>query len=179
MKVSSMLTRNELTRESTELLEAVHAEHSAPLFWYALRLTHEYGAAQDIVQESFLKLWKNKALLEQGSTSVRKWLFTVARNLVIDDRRTSRYSREITVDAVPEVASVDHTDSILDAWLISDALASLTEKHRSAIVKVFYLGHPLAEVARQEGTAEGTIKSRLHYALIALRNYLNERGISR
>ncbi len=69
---------------------AVHAEHSAALLGYALRLTGDRGRAEDIVQETLLRVWKHNAMLAADSRPLRPWLFTVAANLAADDRRARR-----------------------------------------------------------------------------------------
>ncbi len=161
-----------------ELLRALHDTHGPALFRYLLRITGDYSFAEDVVQESLLRAWKNPKILEQSDESARAWLFTVARNLVIDDRRSARRTREIVTDDPPDVPTPDKSEAILDAWLLSDALLSLSLQHRGTIVSTYYLGNTVAEIAHQQGIPEGTVKSRLHYALRALRLTLQERGIS-
>jgi RNA polymerase sigma-70 factor (ECF subfamily) len=167
-----------MSGELDELLRALHDAHGTALFRYVARLTGDYTLAQDVVQEALLRAWKHPEILEQGDEPARAWLFTVARNIVIDERRSAYSRREITTDELPESESPDETDSNLDAWLLSDALSSLSEQHRSAIVSAYYLGHSVAEIARQEDVPEGTVKSRLHYAVRSLRISLQERGVT-
>jgi RNA polymerase sigma-70 factor (ECF subfamily) len=159
-----------------ELLLALHDAHGRALFSYVARMTGDDALAQDIVQETLLKAWKNVKILEQSNDAVRAWLFTVARNLVIDDRRSARFRKESSTDTIPDVPSTDETDAVLDAWVIADVLLMLSEQHRRAIVSAYYMGNSVAEIARQEEVPIGTIKSRLHYALAALRLSLQERG---
>ena len=166
--------------EQAALLRAVHDEHSQPLLRYVLRLTRgDMPFAEDEVQESLLKLWRKPEVLEQPMDNVRKWLFTVARNLVIDDRRSARYTRELQSEYLPERPSPDAIGPAFDKWILSDALLSLSEDHRTAVVRAYYLGQTVADIAQQEGIPEGTVKSRLHYALRALRIALQERGVVR
>lgn len=162
--------------EQDGLLRVLHDTHGPALYRYVARLTGDYAFAQDVVQESLLRAWRHPLILEQSDESARAWLFTVARNLVIDDRRSARFRRERTTDLLPENGSQDKTESVLDAWLLSDVLSSLSLAHRTAIVSAYYLGHSVAEIARQEEVPIGTVKSRLHYALRALRLSLQERG---
>lgn len=168
------------TDVQAELLRAVHDEHGQALLRYVLRLTRgDRPFAEDVVQEALLRLWKKPELLEQPGDAARAWLFTVARNLVIDDRRSARHSREFSTDTVPERHLPDSIGTAFDKWILSDALLSLSKEHRTVIVRTYYLGQSVAEVARQEQIAEGTVKSRCHYALRALRIALQERGIVR
>jgi RNA polymerase sigma-70 factor (ECF subfamily) len=166
--------------DQAALLRAIHDAHSQTLLRYVLRLTRgDMPFAEEVVQESFLRLWRKPEVLEQPSDSVRAWLFTVARNLVIDDRRSARYVRELQTDNVPERPSIDAIGPAFDKWILSDALQSLSPDHRNAIVRAYYLGQTVADIAQQEQIPEGTVKSRLHYALRALRIALQERGVVR
>ncbi|WP_101947406.1 sigma-70 family RNA polymerase sigma factor [Mycobacterium sp. 3519A] len=166
--------------EQAALLRAVHDEHGQPLLRYVLRLTRgDMPFAEDVVQESLLRLWRKPEILQQPPENVRKWLYTVARNLVIDDRRSARYTRELQSEFLPEQPTPDVIGPAFDKWILSDALLSLSPEHRSAIVRAYYLGQTVADIARQEGIPEGTVKSRLHYALRALRIALQERGVVR
>jgi RNA polymerase sigma-70 factor, ECF subfamily len=162
------------------LLRAVHDEHGQALLRYVLRLTRgDMPFAEDVVQESLLRLWRKPEVLQQPTDSARAWLFTVARHLVIDDRRSARYTRELRTDMVPEHPSPDAIGPAFDKWILSDALLSLSEDHRTAIVRAYYLGQTVADIAQHEQIPEGTVKSRLHYALRALRIALQERGVVR
>ena len=162
--------------EQDELLRVLHDRHGPALYRYVARLTGDHTFAQDVVQESLLRAWRHPLILQQSDGAARAWLFTVARNLVIDDRRSARFKREQTVNLLPENGAQDETETLLTAWLLSDVLSSLSAQHRSAIVAAYYLGHSVAEIARQEDVPVGTVKSRLHYALRALRLSLQEKG---
>src|ERR1700755_74172 len=132
--------------EHAALLRAVHDEHRQPLLRYVLRLTRgDMPFAEDVVQESLLRLWRKPEVLEQPSDNVRKWLFTVARNLVIDDRRSARYTRVLQSEYIPERPSPDVIGPAFDKWILSDALLSLSEDHRTAIVRAYYLGQTVAD----------------------------------
>lgn len=164
--------------DHAELLRALSDSHGPAVFRYVARLTHDYAFAQDVVQEALLRAWRRPEVLERGEESARAWLFTVARNLVIDDRRSARATHELTADELPETPTPDGTDAVLDKWLLSDALLSLSIEHRTAVVNAYYLGYSAAETARQENIPEGTVRSRVHYALRALRLALQERGVT-
>jgi RNA polymerase sigma-70 factor (ECF subfamily) len=168
-----------VTAQRSELLRALNDAHGAELMRYVVRLTGDYAFAQDVVQEALLRAWKHPRILEQGDSAARAWLFTVTRNLVIDDRRTARSSREISTDSLPERSEPDATDALLDAWIVSGALASLSPEHRAVVVGAYYLGNSITEIARTEQVPKGTVKSRLHYAVRAMRLALQQRGVTR
>jgi RNA polymerase sigma-70 factor (ECF subfamily) len=109
---------------------------------------------------------------------VRSWLFTVARNIVIDEWRTKRSQSELTVADVPEVpADAERTDQLLLSWVVADALTRLSAEHRAVLLECYYRGNSVAEASRRLGVPEGTVKSRTHYALRALRLALEEMGV--
>jgi len=155
----------------------IHDTHGKALHRYVLSLTRgDMPFAEDVVQESLLRLWRRPEILQQPSDAVRAWLFTVARNQVIDDRRSARYARELQTAEFPEQASPDGINSACDKLILSDALKSLRREHRVAVIRAYYLGQTIADIAAHEHIPEGTVKSRLHYALQALRNRLQEIG---
>ena len=162
----------------TELLRALAEEHGPALWRYVVRLTGSAALADDVVQETLLRAWRRPEVLDQSESSARAWLFTVARHLVIDERRSAHARHEIGTDEVPERASADQTDALLDSWLIADALACLSAEHRAVVICSYYRGQSVAETARLLDIPAGTVKSRLHYALRALRLALQERGVT-
>jgi RNA polymerase sigma-70 factor (ECF subfamily) len=159
------------------LLRAIHDAHSQELLRYVLRLTRgDMEFAEDVVGESLLRLWRKPELLQGCPDGVRAWLFTVARNQVIDDRRSARYAGELKTDSVAERSSPDHMRPAFDRWILSDALLSLSADHRAVVVRAYHLGQTVVDIAAQEQIPEATVKSRLHCALRALRIALQERG---
>lgn len=167
-----------MTDDRTELLRTLHDEHAPALRRYVLRLTGDAALADDVVQETLLRAWRRPQALDQSEASARAWLFTVARNLVIDDHRSARARHEIGTDQVPERVTADQTDALLDSWLVADALAGLSAEHRAVVICAYYRGQSVAETARLLDIPPGTVKSRLHYALRALRLALQERGVT-
>ena len=161
------------------LMQRLHDEHAAALWAYCLRLTgHDTTRAEDVAQETLLRAWRRISVLEDSQGSVRAWLFTVARNIVIDDWRTKRSRSEFPVAEVPEVGGdSDRTDQMLQAWVVAEAVTMLSPEHRAVLVECYYQGVSVAEAARRLGVPEGTVKSRTHYALRALRLALEEMGV--
>jgi len=162
----------------TALLCALHDGHADALWRYALRLTGDQQLAEDVVQEALLRAWRNPGILEQGSAASKAWLYAVARNFAIDECRSARARWEIGSARVPERSRLDQTDATLDAWLIADALSQVKPEHRVVIVRAYYRGESIAELADALNLPQGTVKSRLHYGLRALRLALQENGVT-
>ena len=161
------------------LVKQLHDDHAAALWGYCLSLTgHDHARAQDVVQETFLRAWRNHDRLEESRGSVRAWLFTVARHIVIDEWRTARARSEMPVADVPEVVDGrDQTDQLLLSWVVADALLTLGPDHRAVLIECYFRGASVAEAASRLGIPGGTVKSRTHYALRALRLALQEMGV--
>jgi RNA polymerase sigma-70 factor (ECF subfamily) len=168
-----------MTGSQVALMQRLHDEHAAALWAHCTRLTgHDRARAEDVAQETLLRAWRHISVLEESQGSVRAWLFTVARNIVIDDWRTKRSQSEFAVAEVPEVGSQsDRTDQLLQSWMVAEAVTTLSEEHRSVLLECYYRGVSVAEAAKRLGVPEGTVKSRTHYALRALRLALEEMGV--
>ncbi|HET6653197.1 MAG TPA: sigma-70 family RNA polymerase sigma factor [Nocardioides sp.] len=162
------------------LMEQLYEEHAAALWVFCLRLTgHDRSRAEDVVQETLLRAWRNSHVLERPPGSLRSWLYTVARNIVIDEWRTHRSERELPVAEVPEHdARGDKVDELLLSWIVADALQKLSVDHRAVLRECYYRGASVAEAADRLGIPPGTVKSRSHYALRALALALEEMGVS-
>ena len=76
------------------MMRVLYDEHAAALWRYALRLTGDQARAEDVVQETLLRAWRHPEVTDEVERSARAWLFTVARNLIIDERRSARYRNE-------------------------------------------------------------------------------------
>jgi RNA polymerase sigma-70 factor, ECF subfamily len=158
-----------------ELLRALHDEHGPALLGYVTRLTGDAQHAEDIVQETLLRAWRRAPSLQGDPSSLRPWLFTVAHRLAIDEHRAVAARRE--GGPVPaELPVAGQLDRALEAWQVTEALATLSPDHRRVLVETYFRGRSVAEAAVALGVPPGTVKSRTYYALRALRAALEERG---
>jgi RNA polymerase sigma-70 factor (ECF subfamily) len=161
-------------------IDVVHGDFAEPLRRFLLRLTFgEHHLAEDLLQETLLRAWRSLDHLPDDRDDLRRWLFTVARRLVIDAAR-ARHCRP------PEVAGADFTrmpderdayEGVIAVHTIRRALPRLTEEHRAVLLELYYRGRSTAQAAAILGIAEGTVKSRAHYALKSLRAYVEEEKI--
>ncbi|MBU8821750.1 sigma-70 family RNA polymerase sigma factor [Mycolicibacterium goodii] len=173
------------------MMRALYDEHATALWRYALRLTGDRARAEDIVQETLLRAWRHQPDLRTGGgadgiagpdRSPRAWLFTVARNMIIDERRSARFRNETDVpdpEQVADHATGDQVDTALDRLLLSTALSQLSDDHRAVIRRAYYQGLTTGQIAAELQIPEGTVKSRLHYAVRALKLNLQEMGVTR
>jgi RNA polymerase sigma-70 factor (ECF subfamily) len=167
------------------MMRVLYDEHAAALWRYALRLTGDRARAEDVVQETLLKAWRHPSVTDDVDRSARAWLFTVARNMIIDERRSARYRKEtgvadpgLVADATAS-AGPDDADTALDRILLTTALSQLSDEHRAVVRRAYYQGWTTGQIAADLQIPEGTVKSRLHYAVRALRLGLQEMGVTR
>lgn len=171
-----------MPKDEVALMQQVHDEHADVLWRFCLSLVgNDRARAEDVAQETLLRAWRHRTILDGSSAAVRSWLFTVARNIVIDEWRSRRARPETSVEEVPEQRRSmqdDESDQLLLSWVVAEALTHLSEDHRTVLLQCYYRGRSVAEVARLLGVPPGTVKSRTHYALRALKLALEEMGVS-
>nr|WP_274638034.1 sigma-70 family RNA polymerase sigma factor [Microbacterium bovistercoris] len=166
-------------QDASQRLSALYDGHARPVWRYVVSLTGDRAGAEDVVQETLLRAWRTPRILAQDPSTARAWMITVARHLVIDEARSARRRHENVVADPPERAETDATDRLFEAILIEEALRTLSDEHRAVIVTAYFRGRSVAQAAAELDIPEGTVKSRLHYGLRALRLALQERGVTR
>jgi RNA polymerase sigma-70 factor (ECF subfamily) len=160
------------------VIRELYSHHAKALHGYVERFCPDRASAEDIVQETFIRAWRHLPQLSADDRPVRPWLFRVAHNLLIDANRAAR-ARPVTVQehAAGEIGTDAGLEEILDRQLVSAALRHLSPAHRAVLMETFYRGGTVAAVARELGIPHGTARSRLHYALDALRKQLQEHDL--
>lgn len=170
-------------RDPGELLDRISSAYRARLLRYVNRLTlGDPHRAEDIVQETMLRVWR-LAVRQSARTGAAEheitydedrlvaWLYTVARNLAVDAHRRDR---TVPMGVVPapmlqRCTEPDMADAVVDRHVVHGALARLTPEHREVLVQVHLCDRSRADAARAIGVPQGTVKSRTHYALLAMR----------
>jgi RNA polymerase sigma-70 factor, ECF subfamily len=164
--------------DEADLLRVLHDQHARAVWAYVLRLTNGDAArADDVVQETMLRAWRNPQVLDQSQGSARAWLLTVARRIVIDDWRARGRRAEVITDMPPERSvDGDQADRTVDSLLVTAAMNRLSADHRAVLYECYHRGASVNEAALTLGVPPGTVKSRTHYALRALKAALQEMG---
>jgi RNA polymerase sigma-70 factor (ECF subfamily) len=164
---------------AAERIRAIYRAHAEPLYRFLVRLTlGDRETARDLLQETLLRAWRHLDRLPTDLESVRPWLFTVARNHAIDVARARRVRpAEVGMPDMTRVPTpTDPVERLLTAATVRRALLELSPEHRNVLVELYLLGATAAQAATRIGVPEGTIKSRAHYALRALRAAIGPTG---
>lgn len=167
-----------------EGVRAAYAAHGSEIYRLAVRGLGDAGAAQDAVQETFLRAWRAWSRYDATRASLRTWLFEIARNVVIDAQRarTARpwlrglSDHEALEHAAPGVT--DGLDALMRRVLVEEALRRLGADHRRAIEETYLADRPYPEVAAELGIPESTLRSRVFYGLKALRIVMEEMEVN-
>lgn len=161
-------------------LRALYDEHAPALLSFAMRLCGgDRGRAEDVVQETLVRAWRNPQALDESRGPIRPWLFTVAHRVAIDAHRArSARPQEVGDTVLALVPAADDLDRHLDRILLVDAMQALSPDHRRVLVETYFQGRSVDEAAQALGIPPGTVKSRTYYALRALKLALTERGVT-
>ncbi len=174
---SASLARDDGVREA-------YAAHGGELYRFALRSLGDIGAAQDVVQETFLRAWRAADRFDPELASLRVWLFAIARNVVVDHSRrvdARPWLRHLAEPKDVEAAAdsvTDPSDRLLRGWVVEEALHRIGEDHRRAIVETYLRDRPYQEVAGDLGIPVATLRTRVFYALKALRVAMDEMEVT-
>jgi RNA polymerase sigma-70 factor (ECF subfamily) len=163
-------------------IRAAYSAHAGEMFGFAVRSLNDHGLAEEAVQETFVRAWRFGDRFDPQLGSLRGWLFAILRHVVIDMARARAIWPEPASDETIEgsvdgaVSAEDRLEQALLAWQIEEALRRIGEDHRRVVLETYFRRRPYAEVAAELGIPEGTVKSRVYYALRALRLALEEMG---
>lgn len=139
---------------------AAFDQYSPEIYKYLyVRLNFSKEDAEDLLQEVFIKVWKNRKRYQEHKGSVRTWIYRIARNTLIDHLRKSKTNFvEIDIDQIPSTADHEQTELIL-------ALKTLPEADYELVVLKYIVGLTSKEIAQAMGVNHSTIRIRLRRAL--------------
>jgi RNA polymerase sigma-70 factor (ECF subfamily) len=162
------------------LMRALYHDHARPLHAFVLRLvSDDRQLAEDVVQETLLRAWRNASRLDSDNRSLRPWLTTVARRVVVDQHRSSMARpQETGSDVLERMPAPDETERVLLRMTIADALSDLSGEHRKVLLETYFKDRTASEAAAALGLPPGTVRSRVYYALQKMRAALEERGVT-
>ena len=153
--------------DSGDELRELYRRYSGELFGFACNALGDRELAEEVVQDVFARAWRHAGDYDPRRASVRTWLYSIARNRIVDARRRASVRPGLAPEAEPESpAEVDRQlEQAVLRWQVAAALARLSPEHREVIRLAHYGGLSLREIAERKGIPLGTVKSRTSYAL--------------
>jgi RNA polymerase sigma-70 factor (ECF subfamily) len=162
-------------------LETLYDRYHTMAYALALRITTETGLAEDVVQDSFLGVWRNASRYEEDKGSVRGWLLAIVRHRAIDAVRRQRAGVALgdqAEDALPVALTLPdiwpEVSGRLDAQQVRVALMVLPPAQREVIELAYFDGLTQREIADRTHAPLGTVKSRMRLGLVALKEQLSD-----
>jgi RNA polymerase sigma-70 factor (ECF subfamily) len=167
------LVRHAGERDNEASVASWYRQYGGAVMAFATGLTGDRTSAQDVLQETFVRAWQRAGTLSEADGSILPWLFTVARNIVIDQKR-AKARRPLEVEQTPETAphQPDEAERVVDSLVAVDALRTLSDEHRAVLELLYFNDLSVAQAAKALNIPPGTVKSRAHYALRALHQVL-------
>jgi RNA polymerase sigma factor (sigma-70 family) len=164
-----------LESDRSRLVSALYVQHHQALLAYVTKLLSDPYQAEDVVQETMVRAWRNADRLTPERGSIGAWLKRVAHNVAVDKLRARRARPpEILVADAPTRTLPDHSDNVVDSIFVTRALELLAPAQRAVLQEVYFADRTAAQAAKVLGVPVGTVKSRVHHALRNLRLHLEE-----
>jgi RNA polymerase sigma-70 factor (ECF subfamily) len=161
--------------------ELLYDRHGGAAFSLAYRMVGNRGAAEDIVQEAFLSIWRSRQRYDQARGSVRTWVLGIVHNRTIDALRRSvvHDRRRETMEGVEERQEAPERTEVEvarreEARTIRDALETLPDEQRKTIELAYFGGFSHSQIAELLDEPVGTIKGRMRLGLDKMRRQLSE-----
>jgi RNA polymerase sigma-70 factor, ECF subfamily len=158
-------------------LEELYDRYARRVYGLGLRLLDDPGLAEDLVQETFVRLWRSAHRFDAARGSVRTFLFTLARRAAVDLWRRGRRS-PVSAEPWTEPAVDENAfEELLIGLDVRAALDELSAKHREVLELHYDCGLTQRQISDLLGVPLGTVKTRTYHALRALKDELSDRGL--
>jgi len=151
-------------------MATLYDRYSSIVYSVALRVLQDTGAAEDVLQDIFLQLWRKPGAFDASRGNMGAWLAVIARNRAIDALRRRRPENDIedvVVSVEPDLASDAERSRAMEK--VRGALQAMPAAQRSALEMAYFEGLTHTEIAEKTGEPLGTVKTRIRSGLLSLR----------
>jgi RNA polymerase sigma-70 factor (ECF subfamily) len=185
-QLSDEILSTRIAQGDVAAFELLYDRHAAMILGIAFRITGDQSLAEEILQETFWRVWQSARTYKPERGSLAGWLYRIAHNLAIDTVRRQRVRPQVIyehADSNPvldrihdsEVDVAQQAQSNLDLQQVKHGLANLPREQRQVIEMAYFHGMTRQEIAKATGEALGTIHTRARLGLRKLREHLNRR----
>lgn len=173
MQEQSLITR--LQGNDRTAIGELYDAYSGALFGVVLRIVQSRELAEQVLQDTFVKAWRNGASYDASKGRLFTWLLNIARNTAIDATRTAHFQHYRKTESLENLVHTPGGNALNpDHVGVKDVVNRLDEKYRSLIDLVYFKGYTQEEIAESTGIPLGTVKTRLRYAIGELRKLFGE-----
>ena len=170
IEIVALIIGTRMTQTVTGAVAQLYDRYSSVVYAVALRVLGDTGAAEDVLQEVFLQLWRNPAAFDAARVTLGSWLAVIARNRAIDflrKRKPETDLEDVIVSVSPDLAR--EADRSRAAEKIRGVIGAMPPPQRSALEMAYFEGLSHSEIAGKTGEPLGTIKTRIRTGLMTLR----------
>ena len=167
--------------DRTDPLVELYGRYARPLYGLGIRMLGDRGMAEELVQDTFVRLWRSCTSFDPSRGSVQTFVYTLARRAAIDlRRRRASTPMDFSAEEQEHLLRDDARDvfhEVLVSLDLRDALGALSEKHREVLLLHYDGDLTQQQIAARLRVPVGTVKTRMFYALRALKLELEERDL--
>lgn len=164
---------NGLRERNREALEYLYSKYSSALYGVIRRVVELDHAAEEVLQDAFLKIWEKIDAYDNKKGRLFTWMLAICRNLAIDKKRSREISKESKTNSlenyVSEVEASESIEQSINTIGLPDSLDQLPEEQKFVVEYLYLKGYTQSELAEEFGIPLGTVKTRLRLAMTQLR----------
>ncbi len=171
-------------RGDAEAFAVLYDRHSRPAYSLAFRMMGERQAAEDLVQDAFLKVWRAATSYRAERASVRTWLLSIVHNRGIDQLRSSASRRRTQEKMEASAPKSQSSEAFAESWRnaqreqVREALNTLPEEQLKTLELAYFSGYTHVEIAELLGLPLGTVKGRMRLGLKKMRDYFGSQDMA-
>ena len=164
-------------RRDRRFIELCYDKYSSSFYGIAIRIVNDQDLAKDVVQDSFVKIWKNCGKFDPEKARLFTWMYSIVRNTALDKIRSRKIRTEREIQTADSNVSLETSEKIQpDTIDIPRHVKNLDDKYREIVQVLFYQGLTQQEASEKLEIPLGTVKTRLRIALRELRKvYIDDR----
>ena len=156
----------------------LYRRYGKRLYRFGVQMLGNSGLAEDMVQETFVRLWRTAGRFDAERASVGTYLYVIARSVAADIRKRPSSRPLLTVEDIDVPSQPDSVEQILDGMLIREAFESLGQGHAQVLRLAQEEGLTQLQIAERLALPLGTVKTRMFHGIRAMRAALAERGLN-
>lgn len=166
-----------VVKKNEQAFKMIYDRYKQPIYNFILRYTGNRELAQDLLQDTFKRLWFKSSLFDKSRGSFKNWFYKLTLNVIRQEMVKKRYTYgHVDIDKHEYIAdqTQESNDGVAEKELIIKALNQLTEPQREIIVLKHYQGLQYKEICSITGIPEGTLKARFHTAIKNLKTIVSD-----